>query len=477
MELFSATVSVESQDRFFQLQHHCLDILDPAPDSSGVAGRSIGVFALDQQLEALRREGFDVERVEAKPDFFQKRFDLVNREPYEFSEDPDHVLRSPSAALYFTSAAIDQMLDAWARAWPQLIHLWQLPDRTWGDGAWHIQPHSCRAALVGAGATAGRRTVLISSGLHAREWIAPDACMTALNLLVASYAANTGIRLSPNATSAGKTFTREQVKAVLERLLVIFYPNANPDGRDFSQAAPQNVLWRKNRRPFQEGYGVDVNRNFNFLWQYRGAPYDDFKITDHLVPGGSSYINDLYKGTFAGSEPETRNMQFIIDSYPTLEFFVDVHSNTQTIYLPWGDAPNQQDKQPMNFSNPAYNDWRGRNPAYGEYLLKTDYDNRESVAKQMLASLKKVQGTTYNYGQSAVIYGHTVASADDYALSRSFLDPKRRRVHTMTFECGVSKGDYAPDTKAERDVVVRDTCAALIEMCCIAAGVPSPTVA
>jgi hypothetical protein len=219
-------------------------------------------------------------------------------------------------------------------------------------------------------------------------------------------------------------------------------------------------------------WGVDINRNYDFLWQYRGSPFDKFDIADQLGPVGSKKY-DIYKGQFAGSEPETRNMQFIIDSYPSMEYFVDVHSNTQSIYLPWGDAPRQQVQPLMNFSNAAYDKMRGDpnpNNAYKEYLLDSDYQQTSNVANRMKNAISQVRGTSYSVGPSYSAYVPTVATSDDYALSRYMRDPsKRRKIHTMTLECGCIP--YTPDNPQERSAVIADVCAGLIEMCCAAAKV------
>ena len=55
------------------------------------------------------------------------------------------------------------------------------------------------------------------------------------------------------------------------------FPQANPDGRHHSMTV--DPMWRKNRRPAEpgspsctvgggDGPGVDINRNYDFLWDF-----------------------------------------------------------------------------------------------------------------------------------------------------------------------------------------------------------------
>ena len=67
-------------------------------------------------------------------------------------------------------------------------------------------------------------------------------------------------------------------------------PVSNPDG--YAYVFNTNNLWRKNRRVFAQGVGVDVNRNFEFGWSSACA-------------GSTSVEADDFKGPSAESEAET----------------------------------------------------------------------------------------------------------------------------------------------------------------------------
>jgi hypothetical protein len=106
----------------------------------------------------------------------------------------------------------------------------------------------------------GRPIVLITAGVHAREWAPPDALLHFLDLLLTAYKAKTPItepgfvyknrlnaKLKPIRVKYGKYVVPfANVQSMVEDLITYFIPMVNPDGRDFS--LNQVPLWRKNRR-------------------------------------------------------------------------------------------------------------------------------------------------------------------------------------------------------------------------------------
>jgi hypothetical protein len=111
-------------------------------------------------------------------------------------------------------------------------------------------------------------TVLITAGVHAREWAPPDAILDFLKELLAAYKAkgpiiepgfvykNRGI-LTPKGTpkkTIQLTYNKyivqaQDVQDIVNRVVTYVIPMVNPDGRDFSLAV--EPFWRKNRK--QEG--------------------------------------------------------------------------------------------------------------------------------------------------------------------------------------------------------------------------------
>ena len=139
--------------------------------------------------------------------------------------------------------------------------------------------------------------VLMISGLHAREWIAPPQLINLAQRL-----------LQPNATT----------RIDLTNLEIWIVPVANPDGYIYSWKSDR--YWRKNRSKNSDGsFGVDLNRNFSYQWGQ-----GDFS---------NSTINELYHGPYQTSEPETQALQQFIDSHNLLAV-VDLHAYDQSLNYP-----------------------------------------------------------------------------------------------------------------------------------------------
>ena len=113
--------------------------------------------------------------------------------------------------------------------------------------------------------------------MHAREWGGSDICINFLTNLVDAYVNNTTLIYGET------TFPPEQIKKMVEHSDLFVFPDVNPDGKIYSQTnddpnvPPDNegIWWRKNRNPAPvpnpdspefHTTGVDINRNFDFLW-------------------------------------------------------------------------------------------------------------------------------------------------------------------------------------------------------------------
>ena len=104
-----------------------------------------------------------------------------------------------------------------------------------------------------------------------------------------------------------------------------FVPVVNPDGYAWNQQTNPagGGMWRKNRRNNGNGtYGVDLNRNYGYLW-------------GHDNTGSSpTPLSDTYRGTAAFSEPETQTIRnFTIDRQFTTAVHFHAHGNCWI--FPW----------------------------------------------------------------------------------------------------------------------------------------------
>lgn len=138
--------------------------------------------------------------------------------------------------------------------------------------------------------------------MHAREWISPA---------VVTYIANKFIE-----NWHGLPFYIRNVNWY-------FYPIANPDGYEYSHTTDR--LWRKNTRSHGRICpGVDLNRNFGYMWGGKGT--------------SANPCSQTYRGVKAFSEPETFYISKFITSFPkrTFSAYLSFHSYGQYILYPWG---------------------------------------------------------------------------------------------------------------------------------------------
>jgi carboxypeptidase T len=101
--------------------------------------------------------------------------------------------------------------------------------------------------------------------------------------------------------------------------------------------------------------GVDINRNYDFLW-------------NSGIGTSADSCDEIFKGAGAFSEPETKNVRYLLVQCTNINYMVDVHSYSEDILYPWGDDDNQTSDPLMNFMNPKYDGLRG-------YLEDTDQPN------------------------------------------------------------------------------------------------------
>ncbi len=117
-----------------------------------------------------------------------------------------------------------------------------------------------------------------------------------------------------------------EIQYLLDNAELYFIPCANPDGYEYNrQTNPSGGgMWRKNRRNNSGGsYGVDLNRNFGFMWGY-----DD-------VGSSPNPSTDTYRGPSAFSESETQAVKWLCEQIePAL--LLDYHTYSDVLLYPWG---------------------------------------------------------------------------------------------------------------------------------------------
>ena len=329
------------------------------------------------------------------------------------------------ASGYLDVAGIESALSALHAAHPGLTELITLPHPT-------HEGRTCWVLRIGTQPGTAADGLLVLGGVHAREWVPPDALVALASDLLTTYANGTGL------SYGGASYPASEIARLLETLNLFLFPCVNPDGRAFTQTG--NANWRKNRRPAPGGgggpscIGVDLNRNFDFLWDHTAR----FAANAGVNTSADPCDQMVYRGPSAASEPETQNVVWLLDTYPRIRWHLDVHSAVPVVLYSWGSDQDQTTSPGDSFLNPALDAVRGRlGDGIGEYLPATELGVASTLATRLNDGIKAVRAIDYGVEQAMTLYP-TSGASDDYAYSRHFADPARTRVFAWTVECGSS---------------------------------------
>ncbi|KEO61561.1 M14 family zinc carboxypeptidase [Thioclava indica] len=346
---------------------------------------------------------------------------------------------------------LESGIAALVSAYPSTCTAINLPNTT-------AQGNTVRAMRIG---TPGEKTgVAFLGGLHAREWMPPEICLSFAADLLEAHDLGTGLGYGP------VSYTASQIGSIFETYHLFFVPSGNPDGFDYSKAHDAvggNGGWRRNRNPAQSGgndscIGVDLNRNFDVLFDFQtllsNAANTGYISTD---PCNSDQV---YHGPSPMSEQETRNIAWLLDTYPEIRIFFDIHSYSELILYPWGHDQVQSSNASQNFLNPAFDGQRGvANDAYSEHILAPALSAHADLAEEIRQGIQGVNGRNYQPDISFGLYP-TTGSASDYAWARHLINPALTRVYGYTIETGRS---FRP-AWSEAEDVIREVSSGLTRM-------------
>lgn len=342
---------------------------------------------------------------------------------------------------YLNTEEIESALEVMSHDHPDLAQLITLPNTTY-------EGRTCHAIRLSAGATPKRTGVLFIGGVHAREWGSSDILISFMENLVFAYTHNTGL------TFEGKSYTATEIQRIMQTVDIYIFPNVNPDGKTYSQSGHD---WRKNRRPLGSDIGIDVNRNYDFLWD-ANQYFDPSMYFGYLYSPSSQ----TYHGPTPFSEAESRNVRWLIDTCPNIAFFVDFHSYGQKIMYNWSHDEIQTSEMEQNFANAAYNGHRGiPGDDYSEFMFAFDRQKILAAASRMQNAIFAVRGKSYSAGQIFDQVGVSAGDSAGYTFGRHFLDPTKRKIYSFGIEWG---NTFIPEP-TEMEHIINDIGAALTEFC------------
>lgn len=347
---------------------------------------------------------------------------------------------------YYNADEIDTAVINLATKYPGLAHAKALPHPT-------AQGRICHALYVGLGVPGSKAVVMIVGGAHGFEWGSSEIALNLAAALLESLQTQADLRYSQWQCSA------VQVQDLLENLHLVIFPLVNPDGRVHSQTI--DGVWRKNRNPaYSRGdptkVGVDVNRNFDFLF--------DFKLAFAAGSGVSTSSNmaeDVYQGPAAFSEAETQNVRWLLDTFTATRWFIDLHSAGNTVLHVWGHDQTQTTDKAKRFDNPVFDGQRGLpGPGYLEYMDPADLLQVQQLGQALADNLQQVRDTTYQVKPAFENYG-TSGASHDYVYSRPGVGANKSKVLAFVVEWG---SEQQPDFPEMSDVV-KEVTAGLIGFC------------
>ncbi|OHE93806.1 zinc carboxypeptidase [Colletotrichum orchidophilum] len=311
----------------------------------------------------------------------------------------------PSEVEKFKSLGLDaQLLDedlgraiqaeSKAEKKPVLTKRGELPDLSWFDSYHsyddHVQywrdihaafPENSEWLDVGAsyegrsifglrlwgGKDASTKPIVLWHGtVHAREWI------TTMTVEYLTYQLIDGYKSGD-----------QNVTAFFDAYDFYIVPFHNPDGFVYSQTT--NRLWRKNRQPRSNTIciGTDGNRNWDFQWDY---PLEDGSVS-------ANPCGETFRGIAPGDTPENVVLSALsrelAASAGGVRLFIDWHSYSQLILLPWGFSC-EPDVLPKN--------------------LQAQRD----VGAGYAATIAATSGEEYEVGPSCEILYYSTGSARDF---------------------------------------------------------------
>lgn len=304
---------------------------------------------------------------------------------------------------------------------------------------------------VAVDSTEDKPAILVTAGVHAREWVPPDAAIYFTADLLAAYTGGTGLRYG------AIYYDARDIRAMLAQHDLIVMPCVNPDGRQYSLDV--DCDWRGNRNftivDGRQSYGVDLNRNYDFLWDFRATFHPD------VAPASDDPFDrrQTFHGSEPASEPEVRNVTSAMERF-NVRAMIDVHSYAPAVLHSWGHEASQSMDDQMSYLNPAFDGKRGiiADAVYREYHPAHDVEAVRRIAQSVSEAIRQVQGMRYR-PLAAHALGATSGAGDDYAYSRHFSAAGHDRVLAFTLECGT---EFQPGFPGAQEVM-KEVAVALLE--------------
>jgi extracellular matrix protein 14 len=263
-----------------------------------------------------------------------------------------------------------------------------------------------------------REVVLVTGGIHAREWIATSSV---------SYVAWSFIQ------SIDKD---PMINKILERFDIVFIPVLNPDGYEYTWEVDR--LWRKSRQRTKMAYcqGFDLDHSFSYKWD---------SVEHQTEPCSESYGGDEpFQAVEAAQFADWARNETAYGS--KFVGYLDLHSYSQQVLVPYSfscdvDPPNME-----NLEEVAMNLAKHMRLSNGEvYTVASACEGAVSPATKSAGPLVEARGGSavdYIYHELGAHYSYQIKLRD--TGSYGFLLPSDHIIPTgeEVFQAMKYLGDY-----------------------------------
>jgi len=321
------------------------------------------------------------------PDYMLSDLEILNLDYTILISDLEEYEDSVRGS-YHTLTQIETILQNIATNYPTITSLYSIGTTYEGRNIW------CLEISDNPGVDEGEPGVFYMGLHHAREWPTVEICLYIANQLTSQYGSN------PDITN------------VVNNRRLWLVTCVNPDGYYYCHDLGND--WRKNRKPYSGGIGVDLNRNYGGssdgnAWGSWGSVFEGSATHDPS--------EEVYCGPSPFSELETqaiRNIFLNNDICTSISW----HTYSELVMWPWGYTS-------------TYAPDRNYLKQIGEQIASkiTRQSGSGTYTPQQSCALYPTTGDTddwaYGYGhyvQGRPTFSYTIEACSSFHPSDSYLD-------------------------------------------------------
>ncbi len=307
---------------------------------------------------------------------------------------------------YHDAQSLDRIVSSIMDSHPNNVEVIDLPNLTFGyNGAATIASDgqlidAARKQLklyrIHGNNDCARHGIFIYGSPHSREWVPKHALVETVYRVLKNYGSDA------------------YLTQLLDEVDIFYLPDCNPDGSMYSFHDSAN--FRKNRHvnggapeayPYASAEDnsctVDINRNYSVGFGFGSS--------------SGTCSNEAYRGVGNHSEPETRNISWVVKQYPKIWTSIVCHSAGNTIF--WPVAPNGAIPQldSANAKSPNLDEILGgttsQRSGWFNYIAQRAraaiYDHRSTILDQAEFSPGPTPGSPFGSGISTyeMYFNHT----------------------------------------------------------------------